>query len=93
MAVNITGTLLDPMGIAEVATIRVTSTITGTGTLACSSATVVTGSDGTYNFNLVNGTFEIEVNDGDEFCLLETVAVDDSVLTNPSYTLQELILL
>ena len=93
MTINIKGTLVDPMGLPEVAEIRVTATLTGTGTLECSTASITTTELGAYDFNLVNGTFEIEVNGSDEFCLQGTVAVDDSVLTSSPYTLQELLAL
>ena len=61
MTIQVTGTLVDPVNqpLAN-AVIRVISLDT-TSAVAKSSAKVTVGIDGTYDFNLLNGKYSIEV--------------------------------
>lgn len=59
--INITGILLNSIGSIEPdTTIRVTATKTGTK-VKYASGSVITGSDGSYNFALTDGEYLVEI--------------------------------
>jgi|DEB0MinimDraft_12_1074336.scaffolds.fasta_scaffold00646_6 hypothetical protein len=64
--IQVTGTLVDPSNTEVASTVRITandSTVTFIG----GTAKVEIGIDGLYNFNLVEGTFTIELKINDEY--------------------------
>lgn len=61
MTIQVIGSLLDPVGKGiDSATIRITS-LENVTTLPLVEASVVTGSNGEYDFNLIDGKYSIEV--------------------------------
>ncbi len=87
--ISVTGELVSPMGNAySGATIRVTATESSVSLLGLSDS-VTTGTDGSYTFNLVNGSHDIEVLVDDEYLVQGTVTIDDS--TEDSISLETLL--
>lgn len=59
--VQVTGTLTSPIGVGyNKASIRITALENNTVTIG-SFAKIITGSDGSYDFTLTNGSYSIEV--------------------------------
>lgn len=83
MAIQVTGVLKTPLDTVSSRTvIRVISQANGDGTLTTLPGRVVTGTDGTYNFQLVNGKHRIEVNFSKKYNLVGTVTITDAT-TSP----------
>lgn len=62
MTIQITGILTNPMeAVSAKTTIRIVSTGNEGGVLIGSPSSITTGTDGSYDFNLVNGTYTVEV--------------------------------
>lgn len=77
MAINIKGVLTDPTGTAlPNVLIRITS-LDNTTAVANSFSKVKTGTDGSYDFNLVNGSFKIEYNQKNKYFKVAYVVVTD----------------
>ncbi len=88
MTTRVQGNLITPLGVGMIATIRITAVSNGSS-LLCSEAKVVTGDDGSYDFTLQDGVFDIEIKGDDEYCLNGTVETD--VSTVPIVSLTELL--
>lgn len=86
--VQVTGILKDPMdNISAGTTVRMTSVSGGDETAVGLTGIVVTGDDGSYNFNVVYGTHLIEIMHSTHYIESGEVAVDDStpsILTLPA---------
>ncbi len=79
-SVKVTGVLKTPLDVGmDSVTVRITSTTTEGDTLGSVESKVVTGSDGSYDFNLVYGVHDIEIKDDDEYSLSGRVRVDATV--------------
>ena len=89
MTINVTGVLQDPLGNTIDATIRVTATSTGDVVLG-SRGTVLVGADGAYTLTLANGSFLIEIVDTEAYDSHANVTIDDTVLTDASYTMENI---
>ena len=76
--IQVIGILVNPLNQPIQTTIRV-STIKSCNTVLSATALIITGSDGTYDFSLINGTFLIELLIDDEYN--EGVAVIIDVVT------------
>lgn len=77
---RVTGVLKTPLDIGmDAVVVRITATITEGDTLGCVESEVITGNDGSYDFNLVYGVHEIEINGDDAFCLNGKVKMDATV--------------
>ena len=80
--IQVVGVLYDPMNKLSIGTtIRVTSTLCSPLTTKGMAASVVTGDDGSYDFQLVYGTHLIEVMHDDEFMEVDTVVIDETTVT------------
>ncbi len=89
MTIRLVGTLLDPLGKPLPNTrIRFVSTATADSLTECSEAVFESGEDGKYDFSLSYGSYTLEVNYLDEYCLLGNVIAD--VDTPQPLTLQDL---
>lgn len=85
-----TGILRNPLGaISANTTIRVTALENEGDTLLSLEASVVTGEDGSYSFELVKGKHSIEVNFAKKYYLVGTVEITDDTPSN--ITLPELL--
>lgn len=71
----------DPVASAR---IRVRAVENSSEVLYQGSAEVVTGGDGSYDFNLLDGKFIIEVNTGEKYPLTAYVTVDGTVASTIS---------
>lgn len=77
MSINIKGVLSDPTGNPlPGVVIRITSLDNGT-VVANIFSKVKTGLDGSYDFNLVNGSFRIEYNQKNQYMQVAYVVVTD----------------
>lgn len=89
MTIQVTGTLTDPVGVPlAAATIRIKSLETS-NVVASASATITTGAGGTYDFNLLEGKFQIEVLQTNKYNKIAYVEVTN--LTTTPITLEALI--
>jgi len=89
MTIQVTGVLVDPTNTPlNKADIKITALI-NTSTLAHASVVKKTGIDGTYDFNLVEGKFKIEINQKNKFN--EVAYVEVTNLTTTPTTLYGLI--
>ncbi len=79
MAIQVTGTLKNPMGVlSDKTTVRVIPTVNEGETLKTIPAAIKTGVDGSYDFQLVDGVHTIEVNFSKKYNLVGTVTIDGS---------------
>lgn len=82
MTIQVTGTLKNPMDLVSAATtIRVIPTVNEGETLMTIPASIITSADGSYSFNLVDGTHTIEVNFSDQYRLVGTVIITGATPT------------
>lgn len=83
MAVQLSGTLLTPLGEAcSAAHIRFTAiTAEGTSNLVGNNATHITGYDGGYTFSLQNGRYLLEIKYSDEYTESGVILVEESTPT------------
>lgn len=88
MTIQVSGVLRTPLNQISVGTrIRVVSSTNTGSTLECLQGEVVTGSDGSYSFELVNGNHSIEVNIGDEYKMVGSVEISGSSVDTDLITL------
>ena len=79
MTIQVTDILRDPIGMVSAGTeIRVTALTSEGSTLRSLIGMVVTGDDGAYSFELVNGRHSIEVNFSKEYHLVGEVTITSS---------------
>ncbi len=82
MAIQVTGILKTPMdAVSSGTTVRVIPTVNEGETLMTIPASIITGVDGSYDFQLVEGTHTIEINFSRKYNLVGTVVVDGSTPT------------
>lgn len=87
--VRITGTNKQPNGVVKKLKIRIVC-ISGTGDILQTTPVIIeTGSDGNYDFNIINGDFSLEVFNDKQWNLLGSVRITDS--TSTPATINELI--
>lgn len=87
--IQVTGTNKQPNGVAKKLKVRIVC-LSGTGDILQTTPVVIeTGSDGVYDFNIVNGDFSIEVFNDKQWNLLGSVRVADGA-TSPA-TINQLI--
>jgi hypothetical protein len=90
MTIQVTGVLVDPTGTPlNSATVRITALGNHTSVIDGSSAKVVTSLIGNYDFSLVEGKFEIEINQTNRFNKIAWVEITN--LTTTPITLDSLI--
>lgn len=83
MTIQVSGVLKDPSNNVSSGTrIRVSALENEGDTLLSLDASVVTGSDGSYSFELVNGKHSIEVNFAKKYFLVGTVTITDDTPSN-----------
>jgi len=82
MSIQVTGVLLNPIGqVSPKTVVRIISTSNVNGVLCGSPAEVVTGTDGSYDFPLVEGTFTLEVLYSSTYKLGGTVTITGATPT------------
>ncbi len=82
MTIQVTGILKNPMDmISNNTTIRVIPTVNEGETLMTIPASIITGSDGSYDFQLVEGVHTIEVNFSKKYNLVGTVTITSATTT------------
>lgn len=85
MQILVGGIMYTPMGgLAEGITVRLTATKNSDYMLKGMASEYVTLSGGVYEFNVVYGTYEVEIFFSDEFILTGEVVVDESIVTTVS---------
>ena len=87
--ISVTGVLVDPMNQPSAETIVRVTAKNNSGSIMGLVGEITTGSDGSYDFNLVDGTHDIEIHFKDEYILTGTVEVDGN--TPSPITLPELL--
>lgn len=85
MAIQVTGILKDPLNqLSKNVLVRVTAKSTQGNTLKTAPAKLYTDKDtAAYDFELVEGTFDIEVIYGNQYNLVGTVVIEDGVTPSP----------
>lgn len=82
MTIQVTGVLVDPTNTPiSKANIRITSLDTNSALLAYSYADKQVGIDGSYDFNLLNGKFKIEIKQKKKYIAIAYVEVSDTTTT------------
>lgn len=79
--INITGVLVDPMGITSKGTIIRVEAKDNTVSLFGIPAEAITDNVGGYDFNLVNGTHSVEVRFSDTYVLIKEITITDASAT------------
>lgn len=82
MTIQVTGVLVDPTNTPiSKANIRITSLDTNSALLAYSCADKQVDIDGSYDFNLLNGKFKIEIKQKKKYIAIAYVEVSDTTTT------------
>lgn len=82
MTIQVTGVLVDPTNTPiSKANIRITSLDTNSAVLAYAWADKQVGIDGSYDFNLLNGKFKIEIKQKKKYIAIAYVEVSDTTTT------------
>lgn len=80
MSIQVTGTLVDPIGNPMETSIRVTAQDSKVA-IKGSHATIITGVSGTYDFNLEEGLYLVQLLQKKEYTEGIIVLVDDTVIS------------
>lgn len=80
MSIQVTGTLVDPIGNPMVTSIRITSQNSKVA-IKGSYATIITGVGGTYDFTLEEGLYLVQLMQKKEYTGGVIILVDDTVAT------------
>ncbi len=82
MTINVTGVLVDPTSTPlSKANIRITALDTNSALLAYACADKQVGIDGSYDFNLLNGKFKIEIKQKKKYIAIAYIEVTDATTT------------
>ena len=82
MTIQVIGILIDPMKvIAPNVTVRVIATDTSSDSVPMLPAKTITGSDGSYGFELGNGKYSIVINFSSKYNLIKEVTITNDTIS------------